>query len=237
MRQKVRLHVLANLHPGDHVLELNAGTGADAAYFAGLGYRVCATDIAPGMLVEIENKIAGLGLADKMTVQQCSYDSLVKVQGGPFEYVFSNMGGLNCAADLARVARSIETILAPGGRVTCVIMPPVCLWELAQALRGDFRTAMRRLRPGGRLASVEGVQFTTWYYPPGQVSRAFGDGYRKLWLAGLSVFTPPADHKAFPNHHPRLYRWLRAMDDRLADRWPFQHWGDFYILTLEKIRL
>lgn len=236
MRQKVRQHVLAQLNFGDQILELNAGTGADAAYFASLGYRIHATDLSPGMIAEIETKIAVFALEDWLTAQRCSFDALDQVQGGPFDYVFSNMGGVNCAADLSKITNSIDRLLAPGGRVTWVVMPPVCLWELAQVLRGDFSTATRRLHRGGTLANVEGVQFRTWYYPPRLVMYVFGRGFRQLQLEGLSVITPPADHKAFAHHHPRLYGWLCALDDRLAKRYPFNRWGDFYILTLEKSR-
>ena len=40
MRGRVRRHVLDLLPPGSHLLELNAGTGLDAAFFAGQGHRV-----------------------------------------------------------------------------------------------------------------------------------------------------------------------------------------------------
>jgi hypothetical protein len=119
-------------------------------------------------------------------------------------------------------------VLLPGGYVTWVVMPRLCLWELAAALRGDWRTAIRRLRPGGVLASVEGVHFRTYYFTPSQVRRAFGAGYRLAMLEGLSVFTPPADYKGFARHHPRLYAVLRALDERLAPRLPWRAWGDFF---------
>src|ERR1700735_40089 len=54
-RERVRQHVLRYMRDGGaaragrSILELNAGTGTDAAYFAGEGYRVHATDIAEGM--------------------------------------------------------------------------------------------------------------------------------------------------------------------------------------------
>ena len=237
MRQKVRRHALLFLRPGTRILELNAGTGVDAVFFAELGYRVHATDISPGMMAEIHQKIAGLGLKDRLTAQRCSFEALDLVEGGPYDYVFSNMGGMNCSSDLNQVAQGVNKVLLPGGRVTWVVMPPICLWELTQALHGDFRTATRRLRRGGILANVEGVQFLTRYFTPKQVCNAFGKGFRKLRLEGLSVITPPADHKAFPVHHPRLYHILRILDDWVAGRYPFNRWGDFYILTLEKTRI
>ena len=234
MRQKVRQHVLAHLQTGDRILELNAGTGADAAFFADQGYSVHATDLSPGMVAAIEQKRTSLGLESRLTAELCSFDSLEQFAGNSFDYVFSNMGGINCTEDLPGVASGVDKLLKPGGRVTWVVMPRICLWELAQVLRVDFYTAMRRLHPHGTLANVEGKRFITWYYPPRRVIQAFGKGFQLLQIQGLSVFTPPADHKSFPNHHPHLYHWLRWMDDLLADRNPFYRWGDFYIVTLEK---
>jgi ubiquinone/menaquinone biosynthesis C-methylase UbiE len=234
MREKVRRHILSFLQPGDRILELNAGTGLDAAFFASLGYSIHATDLSPGMLASIEQKITALGLEDRLSAQLCSFEDLEKLAGRSYNYVFSNLGGVNCTPDLHRLASAVEQLLLPSGRVTWVVMPPVCLWELAQLLRGHFSTALRRLQPHGTLANVEGLHFTTWYYPPGHVLKCFGTRFRLLHIQGLSVFTPPADHKYFPIHHPSVYKRLCQVDQLLADRYPFNRWGDFYILTLEK---
>jgi len=240
MRQKVRAHVLGYLPPANHlpasrILELNAGTGADAAFFASQGYRVHAIDLSPGMVAQIEAKIVRYNLSDRLTVQLCSFLDLEQVSGGPFQYVFSNMGGVNCTADLERVIRGLQKLLAPGAYVTWVVMPPTCLWEMAMIFRGDLRTAARRLSKGGVPSNVEGVQFLTYYYTPKQVIEAFGKQFKPLKVGGLSVFTPTADRKQFARLHPKLYRFLSRLDGYLADRPPFYRWGDFFILTLRYI--
>ncbi|HTB25269.1 MAG TPA: hypothetical protein VK711_07850, partial [Puia sp.] len=48
-RERVRDHLIKNLKPGSHILELNAGTGDDAIFLAQKGYHVHATDISSGM--------------------------------------------------------------------------------------------------------------------------------------------------------------------------------------------
>jgi SAM-dependent methyltransferase len=233
MRRKVYAHVLGQLHPGDVMLELNAGTGQDALFFAQQGYRVHATDIAPGMLAQIAGKIERYQVQERLTVQPCSFTELDQVVGGPYQYVFSNMGGLNCIADLAQVTRQLPALLTPGARVTWVIMPTICLWDLAAALVGDFKTARRRLSPHGVLAHVEGVHFMTYYFTPQQVIAAFGPAFRLVQLQGLSVFTPTADRKNFARYMPWLFRLLCWLDDKLADDAPFNRWGDFFILTMQ----
>lgn len=196
------------------------------------GYRVHATDLSAGMIAEIEQKIIRYDLHDKLTVQQCSFTELERVQAGPFDAVYSNAGGLNCVDDLTRVTRHLPRLLRPGGIVTWVIMPPICPWELAVTLK-DVRVGSRRLRRGGVLANVEGVEFMTWYFSPRRVRRAFGPQFQQLRLEGLLVVTPPADNKTFARRFPRLYKALVRLDDRLSQWPPFNHWGDFFILSMQ----
>lgn len=235
MRCKVYDHVLRFLQPTDRMLELNAGTGIDAAFFAGQGYAVHAIDIAPGMIDHLAAKIDQYQLHDRLTVETLSFTDLDRVASGPFHYVFSNFGGLNCLDDLSLVTRHLARVLAPGGKVTWVIMPPVCPWEMAQLFKGKGRLARRRLRRGGTLANVEGVRFMTYYFTPRQVLTALGPNFQLRRLEGLSVFTPPADRIDFPRRHPRLYRTLVKVDNALSPRAPFNRWGDFFILTAQDV--
>lgn len=237
MRTKVYEHVFSFAPPAAHahMLEINAGTGADATFFAQQGMRVHATDISPGMLAEIEAKIERFDLHDRLTSQRCSFTELDKIDCGSFDYVFSNFGGLNCIADLGDVTRHLPALLKPGGMVTWVIMPPVCPWELARVLRGDFITARRRLARNGIRANVAGVTFTTYYFTPREVRDAFGSDFHQRRLEGLAIVTPTADNKRFARRFPRLYRWLCALDDRLATVPPFNGWGDFFILTMQYV--
>jgi ubiquinone/menaquinone biosynthesis C-methylase UbiE len=230
MRQRVYDHFTALVPPNSRVLELNAGTGYDAANLVRRGYHVHATDIAPGMLAQIEAKIAEQNLGDRLTVQACSFTELEQVTGGPYDAVFSNMGGLNCCDDLTQVTRHLPRLLHPGGVVTWVIMPPICPWELVKFAK-DFRVATRRLKRKNVLAHVEGTHFAVHYYTPREVRQALGPQFTPLKLAGLSVFTPTADGKDFAHNHARLYRLLAWLDDRLCEKRPFCNWGDFFILS------
>lgn len=232
LRARVRTLTAGWLPPGGRLLEINAGTGADAAHFAGLGYRVHATDLSPGMVASIRAKIDANGFGGRLTAQQLSFTDLDWAEGAPYDGLLSNLGGLNCTSSLRAVTRHLPRVLRPGGVVIWVVMPPVCPWELAQALRGDLRLAFRRLRPGGVQANVAGVSVPTFYYTPRQLRAACGAAFRPLHLEGLSVFAPPADHKEFALQHPRLYRFLVGLDERLAQRPPFSGWGDFFLLAL-----
>ena len=232
MREKVYAHVERVVPAGARILELNAGTGTDAVALARRGYRVHATDIAPGMLARLEAKVERFGLADRVSIQACSFTDLDQVTGGPYDAVFSNLGGLNCVPDLRPVVAGLRHVLRPGGTAVWVLMPPICLWELGEVFRGHPGLAVRRLRRGGTRAHLEGRTFDVHYFAPGRVERAFGDAYERLAIEGLSVITPTAESKGLAVRHPRIYGALAWLDDRLAPRWPARAWGDFYILSM-----
>ena len=234
MRTRVRDHIRGLVPPGSRLLELNAGTGADAGHLAKAGYQVLATDIAPGMLARIRARSADPEMGGRLAVRVHSFADLAGLDAGPFDLIFSNMGGLNCIPDLRPVTAALPRVLVPGGYAVFVIMPRVCPWEWTAALRGDFRTASRRLRPGGTIASVEEIGVPTWYFPAERAEAAFGDGFVRAGLETLALAAPPADRKDFARRRPRLIHLLAAIDDRIRRLPPFRGWGDFYMLTMRR---
>ncbi len=231
MRNKVYSHFTRLVRPGSRILELNCGTGMDAVELARRGYHVHATDIAPGMLDRARTKVNELALQDYVTVEERSFLSLSDVPGAPFDSVFSNLGGLNCIADLSPVIRQLPSVLKPNGIVTWVLMSHVCLWEMAELLRGHPRLAFRRFSRGAVRSHLEGLHFDVYYFSPKQTIAWFGDQFNFLVLEGLSVLTPTAESKNFAKMFPRVYGALSWLDDHLAPRWPWNGWGDFYIMS------
>jgi ubiquinone/menaquinone biosynthesis C-methylase UbiE len=232
MRNKVYAQVTRYVPPRARILELNAGTGTDAVQLAGRGYSVHATDIATGMLDRLRDKVKALGLRDRVTMEQRSFLALENVEGAPFDAVFSDLGGLNCIPDLTPVILQLPKILKSGGIVTWILMPHVCMWELAEMFRGNFSLAFRRFSRGSVRANLEGLNFDVYYFSPRQVIQWFGDDFQLLALEGLSVITPTAESKNFAKTFPKLYGMLSWLDDRLSPYWPWHGWGDFYILTM-----
>ena len=232
MRNKVYAHLERFAPKGARILELNCGTGTDAVELTRRGYRVHATDNAPGMLARLHDKIVRFDLSDQISLQQCSFMELDQIRGAPYDVVFSNLGGLNCIPNLSPIIEQLPRVLRPNGLVTWTLMPPICLWELAEIYRGNVRLAFRRFSPNGTRAHLEGLYFQVYYFKPQQVLRWFGDGYDCLAMEGLSVLTPTAEGKKFVSQHPRLYRALSWLDDRLAARSPWRGWGDFFMITL-----
>lgn len=234
LRARVYAHLERVVPAGSRILELNAGTGVDAVALARRGYWIHATDIAPGMLARLRDKAADPRLGGRVTVQECSFLALDQVTGGPYDTVFSNLGGLDCVPDLRPVVAELDYVLRPGGTVVWVLMPPVCLWELAELFRGQFRLAVRRLRRHGVRAQLEGREFEVSYFTTGEALAAFGGSYDVLGIEGLSVITPTAESKGLALRHRTTYGALAWLDDHLAPRAPFRGWGDFFIVSLRR---
>jgi ubiquinone/menaquinone biosynthesis C-methylase UbiE len=232
MRNKVYDHISRFLPRDSRILELNAGTGTDAVALAQRGYHVHAIDIAGGMLDRLREKVERLQLGSQITFQQCSFTDLDQVQDAPFDAIFSDLGGLNCISNLTPVINNLPWVLKPGGLVTWVLMPPICLWEMAEIFRGNFRLAFRRLSRKGARSHLEGLYFDVYYFTSKQVIQWFGRDYSLVTLEGLSVITPTAESKNLAKQFPHLYRTLAWFDDRLSVRHPWRGWGDFYILSL-----
>lgn len=234
MRQRVYNHVFEFLKPGERVLEINAGTGIDAVRFAQYGCTVHATDLSEGMIRQMRKKITAAKLENSITTEQLSYTELNRISNGPFDYIFSNFGGLNCAPNLRLVTQHIDDLLKPGGRLTWVIMPKISPWEIAAALKGHLRYAFRRLHRGGARAHVEGIYFQCYYFNVSDVQKALGDRYQLCQSEGLGALVPPPHRMDFAVSHPDIYAYLKRAEERYSTSWLLNHWADHVIWTFQK---
>ncbi len=237
-RERVRQFLLKYLNPGSRILELNAGTGDDAIFLAKQGHHVHATDISTGMQTRLREKVLLHGMNDFVSQEVCSFTSLENLSDkGPFDCIFSNFAGLNCTGDLPKVLASFEHLLKPGGSVVLVVLPGFCLWETLLMFKGKFKTAFRRFfSSGGRKARIDDAFFTCWYYSPGFISRALNQNFKRKELEGLCTIVPPSYIEKFPEKFPRLYSRLCRMENNLKGRWPWKYIGDYYIISLQKVR-
>ncbi len=233
MRDRVRKEVQMYIKPLSHILELNCGTGIDSVYFAKLGHRVLATDNAEGMLSALNQKIVSQQLSGVETLQ-CSFNNLEKIQNQQFDYVFSNFGGLNCTDNLEKILFDIDRLLKPGGSFSLVIMPIVCPWEVLMLFKGYFKTAFRRFKKNGANAHLEGVHFQCYYYNPSYITNRLKKKFKLVSLKSLSLTVPPPYIEHFKENHPRLFNVLERVEDSLCHRYPFNNWGDHYIITMQK---
>lgn len=235
-RQRVRDHALQWLKPSNKILELNAGTGDDAIWFAQRGHTVHATDISKGMQEKLIEKVKQNKFESAITHELCSFTELQDLNNkGPYDLIFSNFAGLNCTDQLDIVLHSFSPLLKPNGIVTLVILPKFCLWESLLFFKGKFKTAFRRFfSKEGVKAHIEGEYFTCWYYNPSYVIKNMVEKYEVLSIEGLCTLVPPSYLENFPTKKPSLFNWLKEKENKWKGKWPWKSIGDYYIISLRK---
>lgn len=235
-RQRVRDHVNQCIPPNSSILELNAGTGEDAVFFAGQGHRVHATDLSTGMQEVLRKKVMANHLSSSVSQETCSYTSLEQLNNkGPYDLVFSNFAGLNCTNELDKVLNSLSPLLKPRGFVTLVVLPRFCLWELLLLFKGKTKTALRRFcGKEGAISHIEGEYFRCWYYNPSFIMDQLKSDFDVVSLEGLCTIVPPSYINGFAEKHPWVYNNLCKLEKRLRHQWPWRSIGDYFIISLQK---
>lgn len=134
-----RLLELADLRPGEHVLDVATGTGlvaVPAAQLVGAGGSVTGIDLSAGMSARARESAAELGLTN-VFFEQGDADTL-ELQRGRFDTIFC-CSALIYLADVPRAVKSWHRALKPGGRLafTCfadtAFLVPKLLRETAAA--------------------------------------------------------------------------------------------------------
>ncbi|HCK65664.1 MAG TPA: hypothetical protein DHW49_05315 [Anaerolineae bacterium] len=231
LREQIRNIAKKYFPASGSILEINAGSGLDALWFAEHGYRIHATDIADGMLTSLEKKIKDFNKPHQFTFQKLSFTELEKTQHAPFDGIFSNFGGLNCIHDLTDIVQGIKKVLKPNGYVVFVFMPKICFWEIAQIFLGRINIATRRFKKNGVQANVRGVMVNTYYFSSNQVKRWLSEDFEILNAQSLSLFAPPMNQTGFINRFPALTNFLLRCDEIIGKLPLFNQCGDFLIMV------
>jgi SAM-dependent methyltransferase len=99
------------------VLELGAGHGRDALYFARLGFSVHATDFSPLALEQLSGAARAQGVAERMTRTPHDVREPLPLPDGSVDAVFAHM--LLCMAlsteQIQRLVGEVRRVLRPGG--------------------------------------------------------------------------------------------------------------------------
>jgi ubiquinone/menaquinone biosynthesis C-methylase UbiE len=221
--------------PGQHLLELNCGTGTDAITLARHGMTVLATDASPLMILEARQKIDAAQLGGRVQTRVLAFHELELLSGRAFDGVYSNLGGLNCTDRLNLIGYNLSRITRPGGLFIATVMPSFCLWEtLAFAVRGQWKQSMRRRSPNGCLAFLHGDVVQTFYHSPRKFYDAMYEYFELVELHGLNIFTPPPNSARAYAVLARLLAPLELLDAIVARIPPFSSIGDHYVMVLRR---
>ena len=110
----------ADVHSGQRVLDVAAGSGNTALAAARRGARVTATDLVPGLLETASRRAAAEGL--ELDVQLADAQEL-PFEDGTFDVVMSSFGAMY-APDQQRTASELIRVCRPGGRIAMANWTP-----------------------------------------------------------------------------------------------------------------
>jgi len=222
---------------GQHVLEINCGTGIDALHFASRGLNVLACDSAPAMIEVARRRLNASAFPQAVDVRCLAIEQLGTLESeGPFNGVFSNFAGLNCLYDLNSVARDMARLVTPGGKVVLCLFGRICVWEIIfYTIRGHFRRGFRRFRRHGSVAVLApGSQVVIHYPSVRELRRMFAPYFRLERWRGVGISVPPSYLEGLAVAFPRLLRFAAGIDAWFGQCPGFRALADHVVLTFER---
>ena len=123
-----------DIHPGQRVLDVAAGSGNAALAAARRGARVTAIDFVPRLLQAAARRAQAEGL--ELETREADAQSL-PFPDGAFDVVLSTFGVM-FAPDQARAAAELLRVCRPGGRIGLTAWTPASVMAATQAIAGRF---------------------------------------------------------------------------------------------------
>lgn len=156
---------VANIRPGERVLDLATGTGITAIAARHRGAQVTGVDLTPELLAVAQEKAEGEGFND---IEFLEGDAEALPFGdASFDVVLSTCGHM-FAPDQPKVAAELARVTRQGGRAVFLA------WTPEGGLGGWFRITNRHVPPPAGLASP-----FNWG-DPDKVQQLLGSGFRDL---------------------------------------------------------
>lgn len=219
---------------GHNCLEMNAGTGIDAAHLSQFGMNVIATDKSAGMMAFLKMRAH----EHNFEAHNLEFNELSShFSNREFDLLFSNFGGLNCvrSSDLKHLLKEFHSITKPGGRLIMVIMSKSCLWEkLYFSLKLKFNQAWRRHSKKGVPFEFGGESMKIHYFNPSDIIQLAGKEWDYQGSRPVGLFIPPSYLDSFFKKRRGFLERLINLDKRFSNP-SLSRWADHYIIDFQRV--
>jgi len=222
---------------GDHILELNCGTGEDALFLARNSIAVTACDASEQMIQIASTRLRAEAPDAPVQFLLLPTERVSQLQSATmFDGAFSNFSGLNCVANLKQTVDDLATRLPPNAPLLICLSTRFCLWEMFWfALHGRFRKAFRRC--SGHATAKVGEYSVDVYYPTlRSLKKLFSPSFTLRSCMGVGVAVPPSYVETWIRRHPKLMTPLRAIDKFISTLPGFRVLGDHMLLHFERVK-
>jgi ubiquinone/menaquinone biosynthesis C-methylase UbiE len=224
-------------HPGQHILEINCGTGIDAVHMSLQGIHVEACDSSIGMIKLAEQRASTFGEHLSVRFRCLPIEKMGELDPErTFDGALSNFSGLNCVEDLDAVVRNLACLVKTRGRIVVCIFGTFCLWEILWYLsKGNIHKAFRRVRHryvDVTLAPATPVRVRYWSVA--NMKRVFAPCFQLKRMRGVGVIVPPSYAASLAGRFPRLFRLATVVDPWLGGCPIVRLMADHVVLTFER---
>jgi ubiquinone/menaquinone biosynthesis C-methylase UbiE len=220
---------------GDHILELNCGTGEDALFLARNGVSVLACDASERMILIASQRLHLEATDANVQFSVLPTERIREIEPTTmFDGAFSNFSGLNCVPDLKQTAHDLRNMLSPGVPVLICLSTRFCVSEVVWfLLHGEFRKAFRRC--SGRATARVGEFTVDVYYPTvRQLRKLFAPSFTLQSVTGIGVTVPPSYVESWIRKYPKLLSLLRLVDSAISTLPGIRVVGDHVLLRFER---
>lgn len=235
LRNEVRRAVVRHFNTGDHILEINCGTGEDAIWMAENGFFVTATDISPAMIKKAKEKLSTCPdeIKRRVSFQVKGFSDIndVKVLN-PFDGVLSNFGGINMCDGLRKLAENLAHMTSRKASLILVPMGRWCFSEmLGYSVQLNFRKAFRRFRKRNVFQS-DHMEANVYYPASSQFKASFAPEFSVVSENGLGILFPSTEFSSLMNRFPVVLKLIRPFDRLLGNLFP--QFGDHRVVVMRK---
>jgi ubiquinone/menaquinone biosynthesis C-methylase UbiE len=228
--------ITQTFHPGDHILELNCGTGEDALFLARSGMSVTACDASEQMIRVASLRLHSEAPGSAVNFRLLPTERILELPGScRIDGAFSNFSGLNCVADLKKTANDLAILLTAGAPLLICLSTRFCIWEMLWFIaHGDLRKAFRRCS-GHTIAKVGDFAISVSYPTVRKLQDLFSPYFILRSYRGIGVLVPPSYVETWIRKRPGLLRAFIAIDQRISALHGFRTIGDHILLRFERV--
>jgi ubiquinone/menaquinone biosynthesis C-methylase UbiE len=230
--------LLCKTRPHDFLMEVGAGTGAEAIEVARHVRGVLAMDVSQSMIDLIAAKVKARHLENKVFPIRLAAFELPKarelLRGNRVRVAYSFNGALNCEPKLEEFVAALADMLEPEGVFVCSLRNTLCLTEAvlhAAAFQFD-RMNPRKHQP--MMVSVGGKEIPSTYYSSRDLARKFKPYFRTEEIIALPGLLPPAYLNSFYLKLRNVTSVFEGLDRRLSSFFPLNRFGDQTLFVFRK---